>query len=310
MQENKEIEVIKRVPMVFNPALIDPNESKLNAMVESVKDITADPQKITKEELVTVSDTRNKLVKMRTHVERVLKAEREEAKDYQKDVIAYEKKLIGIIEPEEIRLKKIEADTKAFNIRKVRLEKLPEMRARLASISIALNDNTCDEFLLTMDPNEFEEYYNNSLTSKLEADRLALEAQKRKELEEQEIRATKIKEAQEAEAKKLQAQKDELEKARVELEHQKELEETRIKAQKQAIEDGKIALEQKAKDEEEAAKKLKMEQIEAKKKQEADEKYQNWLKENGWTEDTEDQFYVETYGNAINLYKKVSEFKK
>lgn len=313
-QEEKELQKDKKERLVFDITTIDPNEDKLNAIVAFAKDITADPEKITKEELVIVAETRNKLVKTRTNIERVLKVEREDAKNYQKDVIAYEKKLIGIIEPEEIRLKEIEADTKAFNIRRVRMEKLPEMRARLATIGDEQGD-VDDDFLLDLDPNDFEAYYNTRVSDKNEADRIALEEQKAKEVEAQEAKNIIIKTEQETTARKLQEAQDELDKEKRDLEHQKELEIAKKEAQKQAQEDAKAEAIEKARLEKETAEKLEMEQIEAKKKQEADEKYQAWLKSIGYTKENKDSFIFRekdtNIGEIIQVaYKEIGSYKK
>lgn len=312
MSEKKELK--------FDIAVIDPNEDKCNAVVESVKDITADPENITKEELVVVSETRNKLVKMRTHIERVCKVEREEAKNYQKDVIAYENKLIGIIVPEEIRLKKIEADTKAFNIRKERLKTLPEYKQRFIDAGIKeliqISEETglpvpvTDDYLFSLDPNARDYYFNELLRLKLEEDQRQIALQKAKEVEEQEAKNLIIKTEQEATARKLKEAQDELEKEKIQLEHEKELGIVKKEAQKQAQEDAKIEADRLAKEKDEAIEKLKLEQIEAKKKQEADEKYQTWLKKHGWTKETENDFHIENCDKIIVLYKSIATFKK
>lgn len=155
----------------FSPTIFDPNKEQLEAIKAEVANITADPTKITKEELAVVNETKNKLVKARTTIEKVGKAAREKAVKFQKDVIAYEKELIGIIEPEEKRLKEIESDAKEHAMKEERLKTLPEYKAKLASIGDAVD--ITDEELLALDPNERDAYYNQRLGAHLEAQKAA-----------------------------------------------------------------------------------------------------------------------------------------
>ncbi len=205
------------MPLEFNIEVFDPKKEVLQKLVESVKNITADPAKITKEELAIVSDTRKTLMRHRTNIMKAGKATRDEALKFQRDVIAYEKELIGIIEPEELRLKDIEDKTKEYAIREVRREKLPELWARIIDV---LGEEAVDHRedieakILEMDPNEFEAYYNEEVAAKNERDRLAQEekekvAEEQKEKEEAEQKekeeeaAAKVKEEQEAKQKEL-----------------------------------------------------------------------------------------------------------
>src|SRR5690606_33529836 len=118
----------------FKPEIFDPNKEQLRAIAAEVANITADPEKITKEELEVVNATKNKLVKARTRIQAVGKAHREGAVKFQKDVIAYEKEMIEIIAPEEKRLKDIEAGAKEFAMRQEREKTLPEFIEKLRSI--------------------------------------------------------------------------------------------------------------------------------------------------------------------------------
>ena len=42
----------------------------------------------------------------------------------------------------------------------------------------------------------------------------------------------------------------------------------------------------------------------------SDEKYQAWLKENGYTEESKDHFFIGDQNGRIILYKKVAEYQK
>lgn len=60
---------------------------------------------------------------------------------------------------------------------------------------------------------------------------------------------------------------------------------------------------------EEAEAKKRAEEEEAK-KQEKNKKYQRWLKEHGCTQDTKEDFYIDSKTDVIILYKKVDVFTK
>lgn len=261
----------------FEIEQFDPRKEELQEIVESVKDITADPKTISKEELALVSSTRKTLMRKRTDIAKAGKAAREAANQYNKDVIAYEKELIGIIAPEEERLKKIETETKEYNIRQVRMEKLPEMKERLVAIDPRIVEEfpDLDDHLLGLDPNDFEAFVNDMRATKLENDRLALEEEKQKEEE------------------RLAAERQELEAEKQKIQHEKEVKEAADNARAEAEaeakkkEEERLAAEKKAKEEEIAAqKKSEEERIEREKateaKRAADEEYASWLKKIGY----------------------------
>ena len=190
--------------MKLDITIFNPNKANLEAIVNEVKDITADPKSITPQELTTIKDTKNKLVKARTMIQRTGKETREEALKYQKDVIAYEKELIGIIEPQETRLKTIITDVADYHLRKERRKHLADNKARLTSIG---DDITImDKEILAMDTTEFDAYYNQRLADKIASDN----AIKEKEAELQKAREEG---AKEAEAKAKQEEKDRIAKA-------------------------------------------------------------------------------------------------
>lgn len=200
----------------FSPAVFDPNKEQLQAIALEVSKITADPAKMTKEDLELINTTKNKLVKARTTIEKRGKEVRAEAIKFQKDVIAYEDELIGIIEPEEKRIKEIESSAKQYAMRQERLKTLPEYKAKLAAIGdgdtpdkwlmaefdkeLPSSEKEYDDYLLTLDPNQRDVYYNARLGAKLESDR---EEADKKRVEEDAVR--------EAEAKKIQEEKDAIE---------------------------------------------------------------------------------------------------
>jgi len=218
----------------FKIDIFDPRKESLHEIVESVKDITADPKKITKDELTLVSDTRKMLGKHRTKIKEAGLAARNDANAYNKKVIAYEKDLIDIIEPEEKRLKGIEDAMKEHNIREVRREKLPEFKERLMAIGDSiLVHAVSDDFILKMDPNEFEVYYNERVANHNE----------RKKVEQEEKHL--------AEQAKIDEDKKKIEDEKNKLQHDKDIEkakkETEARVKKEAKEEEvRVAKEEKA----------------------------------------------------------------
>jgi hypothetical protein len=199
---SEQTQEVTEVKLQFSPALFDPNKEQLHEIAKQVQSITADPEKITKEELALVNETKNKLVKARTAIQRAGKAAREEAVKYQKDVIAYEKELIAIIEPEEQRIKEIESAAKEYAMKQERLKSLPEFKQKLADIGDGIEAD--DEFLLSLDPNQRDSYYVQRLTAKVEADAAAIKAQQEQEA------AAKEQARLAAEAAEAQARKDKI----------------------------------------------------------------------------------------------------
>lgn len=199
MDENNEVKELK-----FSPAVFDPNKEQLQAIAQEVSQITVDPSKMTKDDLELVNTTKNKLVKARTAIQKRGKEIRAAAIKFQKDVIAYEDELIGIIEPEEKRLKEIESGAKEYAMKQERMKTLPEFKEKLASIGDAVE--VSDEELLALDPNQRDAYYNGRLQAKLEADRAAADAKRAEEDA-----------AREAEAKKIQEEKDAIEREKKQI---------------------------------------------------------------------------------------------
>ncbi len=183
--EQKEIAVFD-----FKPEIFDQNKEQLEAIKAEVANVTADPKTITKDELELVSGTRKKLKNARVQIKNRGKEAREAAVKFQKDVIAYEKELIDIIEPEELRLKGIEDEAKEHAMREERRKTLPEFKERLATIGDTVEVD--DDFLLSLDPNQRDQYYTSRLQAKLEADKAAIEAQAAAELAAKQAEAEKV----------------------------------------------------------------------------------------------------------------------
>lgn len=135
----------------------DPTVAELTALSESTKGITATDLKDEKQ-LALVKDTRIALKNARVKIEKKGKELREGANAYAKSIIAKEKELIAIIEPEEERLKAIEEDAKALVLREERLLGLQERIDRLETVKDV--ELPSDEEILLMDNIQFESKLN------------------------------------------------------------------------------------------------------------------------------------------------------
>lgn len=115
-------------------------------------------------------------MKARTRIQKIGKAQREPATKYAKEVKAYEDELLAILAPEEERMKTLEKAAKEHAMREERMKTLPEYVAKLQSIGDGIEAE--QDFLLSLDPNQRDQYYNERLAAKNESDRAAIEAEK------------------------------------------------------------------------------------------------------------------------------------
>lgn len=174
----------------FKPEIFDPNKDKLEAMKNAVANVTADPATITKEELTLVSDTRKELKAARVAIKKRADEVKADAIKFQKDVIKYKNELIEIIEPEELRLKGIEDEAKEHAMREERRKTLPEFVEKLATIGD--NVEVEEDFLLSLDPNQRDQYYTSRLQAHLEAKKAADEAKAAEEEAAKKAEAEKV----------------------------------------------------------------------------------------------------------------------
>lgn len=300
----------------------DPKVEELNKLVEvSSKIVVTDIND--KKQIEVVKENRIILKNTRVAITKTGKELRENALVFQRAVIAKEKELIAIIEPEELRLENIEAEVKALKLKEERTALLPTRHEQLNAIGDTVK--ATDEELLEMDTETFTSYKNNRLSAKLESDRLALEAEQAKVREEAE-RQEREKQAREREAvarkeeQELAEKRLALEKQNAELRVQQEKEEAdrRVIAERERIErEQKAKEEREAKAKQEAEEKAKRDAEEAEfiakaeqEKLEKAKKYQTWLKTNGYVTEEKENYYFADNGAEIKMYKLVSTFKK
>jgi len=267
----------------------DPTEAALRQIVELTKNITADDLR-DRTQVELVRKNRIALKNARVQIEKKGKSLREEATAYAKSVIAKEKGLIGIIEPEENRLSEIEEEAKQIEILDERKAKLPERRLAISEIGDGVSEPT-DDFLNSMGNEAFSVYVSNRKLSKQNTDverTIKEQAEKQAELDrrEREIRQKEI----DAENEKKTEQKRVEDEAR----RKNEIAEAEQRAAQKAIAD------KRAQDEADEKRKRDKEAS-----QEKSRKFKKFLDENGVTPENRHEF--EFRGGV--LWKMVSRYE-
>lgn len=277
------METIELIPL----AEFDPTREKLEALLTESKDLrfdTIDPKD--KAQLEKVKRARLNLRAARVQIEKTGKSMRDGANAYAKAVIAREKELIFIIEPEEDRLADIEKKAAEQAELEIRIAQLPERKARLASIGVTLEDDVIN----TMTSLQFEQNVNQLIAEKNEAEAKARQAEQDAKQAELDAKEKELKDKEDALAEETRARERE-EKARQE-------------------ERERIEREQKEKEGREAKEKADAEAKEAEEKAKRDraDRYKAFRADLGWTEETASDFYEKVEGETVTLFKKVGEF--
>lgn len=271
--------------MDLNIEQFNPTVAQLNQLV-SLSQVIVEVDIDDKEQMKAVHDHRIILRDARTAIAKTGKVLREEAVAFSKAVIAKEKELIAIIEPEEERLKALENEVAEKKERARRMAILPQRLEKLIAIK---DDVTFSELeVLSMSDEEFAFYYNRRVTAKNEAD--AAELRKREDaVKAEETRLAREKEMQERE-----------EKARVE--------ERERAARAEQIRKDNEAKEKLEAEEREARARIDKERRDAEEKArlESDNNYQDFLAQHGY--DGSSAFWLVREGTEIKLYKQVGSY--
>lgn len=299
--EKDEIQVIDSSVILTK---FSPLEAKLQKMAEEAKGVTA-KDFADKVKMSLVKTNQISLRDARVELEKIGKMLRDPHTEFNRKVKAKEDELIGIIEPEEKRLKAIRAEADELAEREARRVALPMRREQIKEIDD--EEIVSDEILLDMDSAKFSEYLNALRVGKLEEQRLAMEEARRKEVE-----------ALDVERKAIEEERAAIEKEKQRLAHEKEVQDATERAR---AEERKKA-EQAVKDEAARQERLRMEQLaamelekivaeeKAKKEQEvleAKKKYQNFLTKHEYVDDG--SFKIENDGKVVTLYKKIGTMK-
>lgn len=266
--------------MELNIENFNPNLAELQKIVASTKEITIGSG------IEKVKEARANVVRTRTTIQKIGKDMRDEANQFAKAVIAKEKELIGILLPEEERLKSIETDYEKGLELNARLKTLP---ARIQALEAIGDGGPIDEnHLLTLNDTEFVEYKNVRMQEWLEKQRLQMEVEKERMRREQEIRDAEKHAREQAEEKAKREIQMMEERARIEKEkHERELERVKEEAKAREIEEQRKEMERKA-------------------KMEKQKKYQTWLEANAYDAST---MILKVDGSTVLMYKLVSTYK-
>lgn len=165
------------------PIVFDPTIAELEKIVSQTSLITA-PDLANDTQLALVHDNRIALRDVRIRIEKSGKEKRAEALKYQKDVIAYEKQLLGIISPEEERLKALEDEATAIKERAARAALLPMRKAELAKLGLEVTD---DNQILDLDNDAFVSLLNDLQAKKNAVDAAELAQMKADALKKEEL---------------------------------------------------------------------------------------------------------------------------
>lgn len=237
-------------------------------------------------------EIQKELQKTRTRIEKIGKFLREDFTRMGKEVIAKEKQLIGIIEPEEKRLKLLQEEADFAIEKKYRESQYEARNARIEPLGLIFTP----ERNIELSDTEFESFFqervadvNAAKEAELKAredsiKQAEIELQRAKDLEtaKETARAEeRARSEREAVYAKEKAERD-LAEANERAERAAQVERDRIA--KQEAWDKKVAEEQKA-------------------KLEADIMYQAWLESHGW--DDSITFHIERNGSTVRLYKLV-----
>ncbi len=226
---------------------------------------------------------RMKLREARVNITKTGKALREDALKFQKDVIAKERELVAIVEPEEERLQSFENEAEFIKEQDARKALLPRRRQQLAELGV---EGMTDDEILSLDGTKFQDLLNRKLAEKNQ--REAKEIADRKA--EQDAREAELA------RKEAAAKAEEDAKKREELARQQERERIEREAKEKA--------DREAREAEEAERK----EAEAKAKRERADRYRSWRTSLGWTEETAHEYHEEASTEKVILYKKLGEF--
>ena len=261
---------------------MDLNIEKFSPAKADLVNLAEKAKLITKESpLEEIHEVHATLRSTRTSITKTGKVMREDAIAFQKAVIAKEKELIALIEPEENRITAIEEEIEIAKEREERKALLPQRKARLEAIDKDLLGLISDEEILDMDSTAFEGYLNAAHAEKNRAEQEKIDAEKAK-IEAEKAALAREKEMQERD---------------VGVRH-----EERERAEREAKEaNERHEREAKEKSDREAREKAEAEQS---------ERFEGFLAGLGITDQNREQFTFEHTDSSVIIWKKIGEFDK
>lgn len=257
----------------------DPSVAEIQAIVSRSEGVTV-TDFTDRAQLEAVKDARLTLRDARVAITKKGKELRDDALQFQRAVIAKEKELVALIEPEESRLQALEDEAKHLALMAERRALLPQRREQLKKIDPNADAKLSDEDLMALDATQFQSFLNVVMAEKNAADAKLLE-EERKKLE--------------------------LEKA--DENRRKELAEAEERGRKEAAEKA----ERERKDEEDRKEKARLAEIERvaeeKRKLESQQAYQAFLRKHGCTPENRKEYYTtQDLAGSITLWKKVAVY--
>lgn len=282
-------------------ANFSPARAELLKMVEVSK--TVDIKNVE-----AVHDTRIALRDARINITKRGKEMRDGALKFQKEVIAKEKELLGLIEPEEDRLTQVEEEIKLKKEMETRRDELPSRRDALATIGDTVEAS--DEELLAMDDNEFNAYRIRRIEGKIAADRQALADKAQADEEE---RRRKLAEDEKALAEKRREEEAKIAEARAALDKEKAQLDAERKGREEAEAAAQRDVERKEKEARLEAERIAREEAARKQKEEdakKEEKYQAFLKSIKFDSKTDIEMpSTQSNKKLILVYRKIGEYE-
>lgn len=263
--------------------------------IETLEKFKAEYSTLDRKDIDKVQGAVKELVKMRGAIQKKGKTYRDDANAFNKMVLSKEKEYVGIIEPLELELKDVLAKEEERKVIEARKDLLPMKKQQLSVLRIT---QPTDEEILAMNEEEWVAFYNlkfSEHTGVIEREKIAEEEQKLRAEREAQIK----KEAEE----RAEKQREELIK-KAEEDKIKAVEEAKKEAEQKALKE-KQAREDEERERKEAEDKAKQEEIERSKKLEADQKYQNFLKENNYNSETD----IIVNKDGIKIYRLVALYK-
>lgn len=250
------------------------------------------------EKMKEVATVRKELVSYRRGIEKDGKAMRDGFNKQAKAVIEIEKSVTSVLASEEERLKSFEKARKEQDLKKARMESLPQRKSLLETMDDGIR--LSDDDILRMDDSEF-------LTHVSERQIAFARFQQEAKAEEERIKALEEKAKADAEAR-VKAEADARE-AQIKAEADAKVAAVEAKAKAEAYaREAEIKAKADAETKAKAAEEYRVKaEAEAKAKFESEEKYQTWLKDNNFNPDTD---VIKDTGLSVIMYRKVATFER
>lgn len=205
------------------------NIEAFNPTVAQLQSLTEESKAVDTSDIRAVKEVRIKLKSARVEITKRGKAMRDDANAFAKAVIAKEKELVAIIEPEEDRLKEVEEQAEILAEMKKREKEMPERLEQLSAIGDGVE--VSDEEILKMDSFAFGTYVNTRKGALL--DKMRLETEERERVvREAEEKAQREKEIADREEKARVQERERIELEKVKKEAEEKAEQERLEKQK------------------------------------------------------------------------------